>query len=173
MPIDARTKIDLVKSDPYLGHSLNGGPLPDDDYLTFQLGSDYREYLKLRRDGHITSQLLKRKMAILARRVIVEPVGENKPEKQAAEVAERLLDRVRYESFCNALLEDGPLAGFSVVKLDYDKDDENLIYPSWEVVPQTRCSTPYGIRGSAGRPSKPLLEAIPQQVIQAPYLNWL
>jgi hypothetical protein len=129
--LDSQTKLDLVNSDPNLVLSLNDGPLPDDEYLHYRLAGNYLAYTSMRRDPHIQGCLQKRRMAVIGRRMIVEPAkrpdGVRLKDKLAVSKAEAILNVVPFERICSLLLDEGFLLGFSVLQLDWHKKGDFII----------------------------------------------
>ena len=139
MSLVFQQKIDLIATDPSWVADYQYFAQPDDDFLWLQLGWDYQRYLRLRRDGHISSQLQKRRNAIVGRKLIVEPADDSRKAKKSAETAELILKRIGYESACLLLLEIGQLTGFAVLKVDTKLDEvSGLILPHFEYVPNSR-----------------------------------
>lgn len=137
MPLDIRSRLDLINSDPNLAFNLRGGPDPQDEFLYLRLGQDYQNYRQMRRDPHVRSSLRKLRQSILGRRMIVEAGGAKRVDRIAAQTAESYLQRIRYEGICSKLLNSGQLIGFSVLRLDWPVGDDAIL-PSAQFVPQDR-----------------------------------
>jgi hypothetical protein len=137
MPLTLDAKLDLIETDPDIGQTLNQQPEAEDEYLYQSLGSDFKKYTQMRRDARIRSLLNKRRQAILGRRVIVEAGSLRFEDKLGVERANEILGRLKYESFCSALLNTGQLIGYSVLQLDW-KEMEGYVIPQWKFVPQRR-----------------------------------
>lgn len=139
MPLDTQSKIDLINTDPKLATSIMTGPLPQDDFVGgISLGADYSKYLQMRRDPHVRSVLQRRRQSILARRVVVEYPKKSKGNTKTIEAFKHALTAIHYEGLCSTLLNSGQLVGFSVVRLDWQKNEENIVVPAWQFVPQDR-----------------------------------
>ena len=123
--LDTQTKLDLVNNDPNLVLCLNDGPLPDDEYLHYRLAGNYQAYTVMRRDPHIQGCLQKRRMAVIGRRMIVQPAkrpdGVRLKDKLAASKAQAILDLLPYERICSLLLDEALLLGFSVLQIDWQE----------------------------------------------------
>jgi hypothetical protein len=137
--LDTRTKIDLINTDPNLAQSITFGPQPDDEFLGFRLGNDYRRYQEMRRDPHVRSTLQKRRQSILARRLLVKTESKKLRDRAAVETTEAILSQIPFESMCSSLLNTGQLIGFSVIRMDWVQRD-SLILPKFQFVPQNRFS---------------------------------
>lgn len=149
MPLDIQAKIDLFESDPSF-MSIRGTPEPSDDTLHIRLASDYLKYKEMLRDGRIRSRLSRRKQSILGRAIVskniepllkiagLEPQPDDQDEGQNFDPLDSLLGTLRFESLCSSLFYSGSLCGFSVVRLDWDRQVGKAILPSFEFVPQQR-----------------------------------
>lgn len=141
--LNLQAKIDLCNTDPHFSRTINGAPLPLDEYLFFKLGNDYDKYTEMFRDTHVRSNMQKRRQSILGRDIIIEtPGGQTKEEVSGSIVesfdkTENILTKVRYETLCSSLLRTGQLIGFSVVQLDW-KEEDGLVLPQFKTVPQKR-----------------------------------
>jgi hypothetical protein len=144
MPIAASARIDLIDSDPNVVSNIQGGPEPQDEWLHFRFSQDYPQYQRMRRDPHVRSRLDKRVDAILGRSVLVE-APKKRGAAKAAEKVQSILDKVKYEALCKAVLKSGMLIGFSVLQIDFveDEDDKTLLIPKWKFVPQSRFTFAY------------------------------
>ncbi|MCU0552844.1 MAG: DUF935 domain-containing protein, partial [Leptolyngbya sp. Prado105] len=136
MPIDVRTKLDLVRSDPNFARTLTNAPEAEDEHLYKRLGQDYARYLEMRRDPHVRSVLNKRRQSILGRRILVESATK-KLRDIGVKAAEEILTLLNYESICSALLNSGQLIGYSVLQLDWE-DQDGFILPKTKFIPQNR-----------------------------------
>ncbi len=138
MVLSAKTKLNLIDTDPYLAFHINDGPQPEDDYLNIRLGREYQLYEKLRQDAHIHSRLQRRRLAILGRRLITKPASEKRQDKRAFEILGLALKRINYEQLCNDLIDSGMLIGFSALAVEKWEQVDELLLPQLKFVPQYR-----------------------------------
>jgi hypothetical protein len=159
MPLDLKTKLELVKTDPSLiTWVFNSGPEPEDLYLHQQLGGDYFRYEEMLIDPQVGGKLDERVGALLGRAVLVDAASEDKADIEAANTVKRILDipdsdrkrekqdrkksLIPYEQICGNWLNSGLLTGFAVQALEWVERDK-LILPNVEFVPQRRFTFRY------------------------------
>ncbi|WP_227657693.1 DUF935 domain-containing protein [Candidatus Magnetaquicoccus inordinatus] len=83
-------------------------------------------YDKLEQDDAVASDLQKRKLAVIGRPWAVEPASEAAPDQKAAELVERLLQKLPFNKICLGLL-DAILKGFSVGEIIWETDGKFIV----------------------------------------------
>ncbi|UXN07525.1 DUF935 domain-containing protein [Bartonella sp. HY761] len=94
---------------------------PTDETLMLKGGAKgIRLYDEVRQDGHAYAVLEKRKMKVTAREWEVRAAEDNDERAQAAaELVEKALKRISFDSTCNALL-DAVLYGYAVAEIQWE-----------------------------------------------------
>lgn len=105
----------LRTNDPLLMERGNGG------------GQGFELYRDLKRDGKVASGLQKRKLALISRPYIVEPIESGEAGQRDAAVVLAMLKRISFDKLCSELL-DALLIGFVPAEIVWTYKD-GLITP--------------------------------------------
>lgn len=113
---ELKTEIATVEKDPF-NLLFNGLMRPNDSTLaTRGAGKGLRIYDEIERDCHAFSVLQKRKLALIARPVLVESASNALRDRKAREGVETFLDSINFDQICLDLL-DATLKGFSAAEI--------------------------------------------------------
>jgi Inorganic Pyrophosphatase/Protein of unknown function (DUF935) len=160
MTLDFKSRIDTVISDPMVLSEMQYGlSRPEDEYLMYRLGGDYRKYLEMRSDSHIRSQLAKRRQAVTGRKLNLRTIGKRRADIDGLAMAEALMPSIAYDGMCSKLLHSAYLIGFSVCQMDMIRQGKYLV-PSLRFIPQRRWAFAFPVKGkdvptATGKPMGP------------------
>ena len=136
--------IATVDKDPY-SVIFNNMLSPDDATLATRGGSKgLRIYDEIERDCHAFSVLQKRKLALIARPVVVEPATDSLRDRKARDGVEAMLKSINFDQVCQDLL-DATLKGFAVAEIVWWISD-SILMPS--VLPKDQRRFKFDVDGA-------------------------
>jgi len=91
----------------------------DDTLITRGSGKGLKIYDELERDAHAYAMLQKRKLAVVARDLIIEPASEDAQDKLAADLVSECLAAIQFDRICVDLL-DATNKGFAVGEIMWE-----------------------------------------------------
>jgi len=113
---ELKTEIATVEKDPF-NLLFNGLMRPNDSTLATRGASKgLRIYDEIERDCHAFSVLQKRKLALIARPVLVEAASNSLRDRKARDGVEAFLNAINFDQVCLDLL-DATLKGFSAAEI--------------------------------------------------------
>lgn len=113
---EQKIEIATAQKDPYC-QLFDGLMTPNDATLATRGGAKgLRIYDEIERDCHAFSVLQKRKLALIARNVIVDAASESLRDRKARDGVEAMLKSINFDQVCLDLL-DATLKGFSVAEI--------------------------------------------------------
>lgn len=127
MPLDARARLQIAKSDPEAVYWIfSNRDIAEDTYLYENFAADYTRYEQMLLDPQVRGKLGERVGALLGRSVMIDPATPSKGDKLAAETAIAIIDNhlTPYERICSDFLLSGMLIGFAVQAVVGSEDKE-------------------------------------------------
>lgn len=111
-----QTEIATAAGDPF-NLIYNGLLRPDDDTLASRGGGKgLRIYDELERDCHAWSVLQKRKLAVIARPLLIEAASDSRADRKAQDLVAAQLKAINFDHLCLDLL-DALLKGYAVAEI--------------------------------------------------------
>jgi len=118
-------EVATVEKDPY-SLAFNGLLRPNDDTLASRGGAKgLKIYDEIERDCHAFSVLQKRKLALIARPVLVEPASTSLRDRKAAQLVESQLKQINFDQVCSELL-DALLKGYSTAEIIWVLESDGI-----------------------------------------------
>ncbi|WP_297572597.1 DUF935 domain-containing protein [uncultured Deefgea sp.] len=116
---DLKQEIATSDKDPF-SVVFNGLMRPNDDTLASRGGGrGLKIYDEIERDCHAFSVLQKRKLALIARPVIVEAASDALLDKKARDIVEQQLNAIGFDGMCLQLM-DAVLKGYAAVEIIWE-----------------------------------------------------
>ncbi|WP_288843419.1 DUF935 domain-containing protein [uncultured Deefgea sp.] len=116
---DLKQEIATADKDPF-NVVFNGLMRPNDDTLASRGGGrGLKIYDEIERDCHAFSVLQKRKLALIARPVIVEAASDAPLDKKARDIVEQQLNAIGFDGMCLQLM-DAVLKGYAAVEIIWE-----------------------------------------------------
>ena len=105
---------------------------PQDRILKLQGGRNYELYQDILRDGRVKSALEQRRLAMLARPLVVTPGGERRRDRQAAEFLEQTLAHIRWDTISEKM-HYGRYYGYAIGECLWSRDGRHIILDRFKV----------------------------------------
>ena len=105
---------------------------PQDRILKLQGSRNYELYQDILRDGRVKSALEQRRLAMLARPLVVTPGGERRRDRQAAEFIEETLTHVRWDTI-NEKMHYGRYYDYAIGECLWARDGRHIVLDQFKV----------------------------------------